>query len=494
MNVRYFLSPPQGQKNIGDHGQAYCLGKMFKNIFGNDNVFEYSVSETSTGLNEVKKDDIIFLSSGGNLGDIWLVVERERRRIIKQCRDNLIVSFPQTIMFSLEKEAEISAKIYNAHPNLYIFARDSKSYSNAKELFSSNTVQQLPAPVLTLAYLKNFKRNGVLCIFRNDKEDAIKPVKAEIVEYCKTIHSFVDIADTHLGYSINNREEELLSFLDKVSKYKLVVTDRFHGAVFASITGTPCLALPTINHKIIESNFWFRKFNTDTFVCSNINELKSSLGFNFNAYRYNPSFARALYSKVLNSIKNNRTVPNLNTVQDCLISRRTVRRWNNETISKEVLYDIIKAGIYAPSGSNAQCVKFKLVQDKDIINSLSRSCFGRGFIDAPPSIIMAGYDFGIEKTINFNHKNETWETLKYQDIAAAIQNMQLYCESIGLSCCWLSFFTDSRQKLLDSLSIKNNNIEYISGLAIGFAKSKLVSEMKHSGFLIKRRNIEHYLL
>ncbi len=295
------------------------------------------------------------MSSGGNLGDLWLNGEIKRRAIIQKCSDNLIISFPQTIAFNSKKEAEISAKIYNAHPNLHVFARDVKSYSTAKELFPSNFVDQLPDPVFTLSYLNSNvdDRDGILCIFRNDKEDFLKGRKVGIINHCKSLGSPVDVVD------IENNKDDLKTFLDRISKYKLVVTDRFHGAVFASITGTPCLALLTINHKIIESNFWFRKLKTKTFICKSFEEFEEKMLVIPKSYKYNSSFAKALYYRVLFSIKENETVPISNPVQDCIISRRSIRRWEKYDVSKEILYDIINAGIYAPSGSNAQCVKFR---------------------------------------------------------------------------------------------------------------------------------------
>lgn len=484
--VKYFLTPHHD--NIGDNAQAYCIRTMLSEVFGAENISEFNMLETNKGIQQVSKDDIIFMSSGGNLGDLWINGERNRRAIIQNCPYNLIVSFPQTIYFNSKEQAKVSTKIYSAHSNLHVFARDVKSYSIAKELFPLNPIEQLPDPVFTLSHIRNFKRDGILCIFRNDKEDVIKnEIKSGIVNYCKHLKFSVDVVD------IEGRKENLTAFLDMISNYKLVITDRFHGAVFASITGTPCLALPTINHKIVESNFWFRKLKTETFICKDFSEFERRMSVVPKSFEYNSSLAKALYYRILFSIKENNTVPIENSIQDCIVSRRTVRSWSEDDVSKEILYDIVKSGVYAPSGSNAQCVKFRLIQDKQKIFSIGKECFRRDF-DLPPVVIMVGYDFGEEKTINFSHRNKTWEPLKYQDVAVAIQNMLLYCESIGLSCCWLSFFTDKRQKFLNSIEIENNNVEYLSGLAVGFAKSKSVFETEHSNLSIKRKDIKHYLL
>lgn len=482
MRALYFLTPGHG--NTGDSMQAYRIHKMLSIFF--ETVLEFNVRETDKGLEQVLSDDIIFLSSGGNLGDLWPAVETQRCNIIKACPNNMIVSFPQTIHFSSKERAKISSNIYKAHTNLHTFARDPMSYNTAKELF--NSVQQLPDPVFTMLHNKKNKRKGILCIFRNDKEDFIKNTKKQIIAHCSSIDT-VDIKDTHIKMPMT--EEKLLGYLDMVSKYRLVVTDRFHGAIFAAITGTPCFAFPTINHKITEGHYWHKRFGTKNVLCKDISELKELTKDIPEPYIYNPSEAIGLYHQVISSVRATGKVPILNSTEKVMTSRRTVRKWKERTLPKCVLQDIVQAGVNAPSGSNAQCVKFKIIQNKSIISILSKKVLGNS-VNIPSVVIMVGYDFGVKGTINYQHKSAIWEQLKYQDVAVAIQNMQLYCESIGLSCCWYSFFPTQRQRFLDEISIKNNNIEYLSGLAIGFAKG--VTETKHRNLSIKRKNVEDYIL
>ena len=140
-------------------------------------------------------------------------------------------------------------------------------------------------------------------------------------------------------------------------------------------------------------------------------------------------------------------------------------------------------------------MKFRTVDDKQTIEAISKDCFSRE-TDVPPVVIMAGYDFCIKGTLNYQHRSPEWEILKYQDVAAAIQNMQLYCESMGLACCWLSFFTEHRQDLLSSLNIKNDNIEYISGLAISFAKNQILETVHpwRKRRKVERKKVEDYIL
>ena len=50
-----------------------------------------------------------------------------------------------------------------------------------------------------------------------------------------------------------------------------------------------------------------------------------------------------------------------------LLSRRSVRKYQDKAISKDVLEQIIKAGQYAPSAHNTQPWEFLVVEDKEAL-------------------------------------------------------------------------------------------------------------------------------
>jgi len=493
MRAIQFLTPHHD--NIGDNAQAYCIFNMLLSFFGEGNVIKFQLPETEEGIRQVQKNDVIFLGSGGYLGDLWIRGELLRREIIRRCTNNIIISFPQTVSFYSQKEAEQSCQAYQSHPRLYISTRDPESYILAKTLFPNNHIFQLPDPVFTLSHNRKYDRQGILCIFREDKEDWLKMQKQDVIKQCKDIDSKVDIIDTE-GHVDGNRkpilniDKKLPELLDHISHYRLVVTDRFHGTVFAGVAGTPCIAFPTINHKIISSTYWYKYLDTNTSICMDVSSFSKSLQNISKPFTYNPSKAIALYYQTISSVIHTGVVPNLNMVKDVIYHRRTIRKWRPTIIPNNVLNDIIQIGIDAPSGANSQCIRFKIVTDKKILASIYAkhkytSCF-------PPAIIFVGYDFGEPQTVNFQHKNPAWEVLKFQDIAATIQNMLLYCESIGLSCCWLSYFIPDMQEFLKSINIQNENVEYLSAMAVGMAEPNAY-ELLHNNRAILRKSTVYYM-
>lgn len=261
--------------NIGDNAIAIAEEEII-NQFNNYEIYQMPEDNLYKCVKRVKKiineDDIILLHGGGNIGDTYEIPEKGRREVIKEFPNNKIIIFPQTVYFSNtesgKKELEISKKIYNAHNNLVMLAREKKSYNFMKKHFNNAKIYLTPDIVMTLKKEKNIRRNGVLLLFRNDKEKTlddkiIENIKKEVVKnnYKYTI-SDMNVGTTILKNVGGKYREKLLN--DKFEEFQtseLVITDRLHGMIFAAITGTPCIVFSNFNHKIIESYEWLKNLN-----------------------------------------------------------------------------------------------------------------------------------------------------------------------------------------------------------------------------------------
>jgi len=275
--IIYTITPPPSLRNIGDHAQVLAIKKWFEDNFKEYLVLEFDKNEIYKYINSIKKivnkDDLIFLHSGGNLGDRGLWSENARRLVIKNFPKNKIISLPQTIFFSDTKkgreELEITKSIYNSHSNLTIIARDEYSYKLARKYFPKCKTLVCPDFVLYLAPSNvdaNFfeRRENILLCFRNDSESVInEDIKNTIKEYIKKINENYYEYDTTLDRDISrkNREHELELVLSLFRRHKLVITDRLHGVIFSVITKTPCIAMKTVDHKLTESVKWFADLN-----------------------------------------------------------------------------------------------------------------------------------------------------------------------------------------------------------------------------------------
>ncbi len=300
--------------NIGDNAIAVAEEELIKKIFPQYKLYKMQEKYLDICVNRAKNfindDDIILLHGGGNIGDTYERPEKGRREVIKTFPNNKIIIFPQTAYFSDtekgKKELEISKEIYNAHKNLIIMAREEKSYQFMKKHFYNNKIYLTPDIVMTLNKSLNKDREGVLLLFRTDKEKTLEDQKIEkIKEIAKNKFGKYVMSDMNLGSGIVNiggkkREEVLNNKFEQFQSSKIAITDRLHGMIFAAITETPCVVFGNFNHKISESYKWLKKLEYIQF-CDNIEEIEQAIEkvTNVKSKKYDNKFAEEAIIDVL---------------------------------------------------------------------------------------------------------------------------------------------------------------------------------------------------
>ena len=280
--------------NMGDHAIVYATNKFLSDNFKDYKIIEVYKKDIYTYTSIIKKvinkDDFIVLIGGGNMGNLWIDEEVDRRFIIDTFKDNKIISMPQTISFTndLDGEEELlkTKKIYNAHNNLTVMAREKKSYEIMKENFKNNKIILNPDMVLYLNNLFSANitgRNYIMTCLRNDKESLLKEEKNKFIDKLKKEYSNVIVYDTVLKREVykKDREKELNKMFNKFRQAKVVITDRLHGMVFAAITKTPCIVTKSLDHKVTGTYEWIKSLNyiklVDNLEYQNIKELIEEL-------------------------------------------------------------------------------------------------------------------------------------------------------------------------------------------------------------------------
>ncbi|MBU8586942.1 polysaccharide pyruvyl transferase family protein [Priestia megaterium] len=249
--------------NLGDVAITKAQITLLKDVFPNHKIVTIHINEIHNTLVPLKrlinKDDVITIIGGGNMGDLYGSFEQYRRTLIEIFPDNKIVSFPQTIDFSKglkgQNALNKSIEIYSKHSNLYIFARESKSFKLMENAFKNNTVHMVPDIVLYLNETEpSFSRDGIVLCLRDDAEKKISTNdKERLINLVNQKYGTAKYYDTHIGdenYSKELADAELEKIWTTFKQSKVVITDRLHGMIFCAITQTPCIVLPNSNHKI----------------------------------------------------------------------------------------------------------------------------------------------------------------------------------------------------------------------------------------------------
>jgi pyruvyl transferase EpsI len=264
--IWYLGTPPPRLRNVGDHAQAIAVNDWLAREI-NGKTLELDKDEARYMRPILKRvvgrGDTVLIHSGGNLGDRGVWSENLRRQIVRDFPDNRILSLPQTIYFSPTQrgaqEAEESARIYEAHTHLVVLARDESSLAIGSELFPRSCGLSYPDFVLSMppTCTQTERRGGLLCA-RVDDESVVDDAMWSKVISTSTIAAWRRL-DTTIQERINRRDRRQVvdRMLGAFTEAEVVVTDRFHGMIFSFLTGTPCVAVPTVDHKIASGIGWF---------------------------------------------------------------------------------------------------------------------------------------------------------------------------------------------------------------------------------------------
>jgi len=270
-------SPEHG--NLGDHAISVAEMQFFK-----DKIPEFETVEISGYMyrkagNYLKKlinsNDIIAITGGGFIGDIWMEEEFLVRSIIENFSENKIIVMPQTIFFcdDIGEERELFIRACNNHSNLHITCRDRASYLMAKNDIVLKNVYYVPDIVLYLKPdIKKVKSNHISVCFREDRESSFADDnKQKIFDFLEEKEFDLKFFSTiHTGnVSLEDREERLKEIFENIASSKLVITDRLHAMIFSTITSTPCIAIDNISGKVSGVYAWIRDQEYIKFAKSN---------------------------------------------------------------------------------------------------------------------------------------------------------------------------------------------------------------------------------
>lgn len=286
---KVFIALTADYRNIGDIAITIAQRKILSNTFPDRKIIEIPMINAFKYENYIKEilnnDDLLTLIGGGNMGNVYLSFEERRRFIIDLFKNNKAISFPQSIDFletdDGKKEFKKSIDAYSKNQNLTILAREQKSFDIMKKNFRNN-VLLVPDSVF---YLQNQldlnhtqeRKNITLCL-RNDKEKITNPDFTNDLKLLLMKHNYknISIIDTIIENPQLSSEDRILSLKTFLNTHyytsKVIVTDRLHGMIFASITNTPCIVFDNSNKKISSTyNTWLKNQSFIKFM-DNYNE------------------------------------------------------------------------------------------------------------------------------------------------------------------------------------------------------------------------------
>ena len=150
-------------------------------------------------------------------------------------------------------------------------------------------------------------------------------------------------------------------------------------------------------------------------------------------------------------------------VEKCIKERRSVRNYIRKPINHKDIEYIIESAIMAPSGKNKQPWRFRILTSE---NEISEFC---DFLKCEPWVKTAGGLIFV-----FLDRNKSYDYIKdMQSCGAAIQNMLLTAESLGISSCWIGSVA-SKSEIINNYFKIDSNYELVAMVSLGYKVTRCI--------------------
>lgn len=135
---------------------------------------------------------------------------------------------------------------------------------------------------------------------------------------------------------------------------------------------------------------------------------------------------------------------------ECIKSRRSIRKFKDETVDHETIRQIIETARFSPSWKNTQIVRYHIVEDKSILEDIANNCvldfeYNQKTISRASQLVVVSMiekRCGYERDGSFStSKEDRWEMF---DAGIAAQTFCLAAHALGVGTVILGIFDEDK--------------------------------------------------
>ena len=124
---------------------------------------------------------------------------------------------------------------------------------------------------------------------------------------------------------------------------------------------------------------------------------------------------------------------------ECIITRRSIRKYQDKDVPWEMIATILDAGRLAPSSGNVQSWKFIIIRNAGQRSLVAEACLEQHWMNkAPVHFAIIAMPEKVKRY--YGVRGERLYAI--QNCAAAAENMLLAAHAQGLGACWVSAFDE----------------------------------------------------
>jgi nitroreductase len=113
-----------------------------------------------------------------------------------------------------------------------------------------------------------------------------------------------------------------------------------------------------------------------------------------------------------------------------IMTRRSIRRFEDRTVEQKTIETLLKAAMQAPSARNSQPWHFIVITERKILSAIPEFHRYASMLEQAPAAILICGDTRIEESVEYINTN----------CSAATQNLLLAAHELGLGAVWLGIY------------------------------------------------------
>lgn len=171
----------------------------------------------------------------------------------------------------------------------------------------------------------------------------------------------------------------------------------------------------------------------------------------------------------------------MNETLSTLKHRRSIRAYKPDQVPESILSQILEAGTYAPTGMGKQSPVMIVIQDKDMIQKLSKMNAEIMGVDSDtfygaPTIVVVLADRTVSTCV--------------EDGSLVMGNLMNAAASLGIASCWVHrarevFDSEEGKKILEGWELDPDKYIGIGHCILGYANQEVHAKPRKENYMIR---------
>lgn len=156
---------------------------------------------------------------------------------------------------------------------------------------------------------------------------------------------------------------------------------------------------------------------------------------------------------------------------DAILSRRSIRRYTDKPVPPETVRKLLEAGMAAPSANHKEPWHFVVITERAILDAVPNfHPYSSMLLEAPLAILVCG-----------DTSLETRPGYMAQNLSAAVENMLIAAQGLGLGAVWLGVYPREERMagMKELLKIPDGFLPFAL-ISIGYPAEELPPAQRYS--------------